>query len=262
MDSVKRIFKFGKDENGNNATEANVDMKYVVGGKGANLAEMANLGLPVPPGFSISCQTCMEYANGGNTWPEGVLDEIHEYKLDLERRVGKKLGDTEDPLLVSVRSGAPMSMPGMMDTVLNLGLNDESVKGLIKQTDNPRFAWDSYRRFIQMFSNVVMGTDGDLYEDAIKAMKERRGVASDTDLTAEDLEELVAEFKEIFSENVSADEHPDLVIDGKVTFPQDTSVQLQKAIEAVFGSWNNPRAVLYRKQNKIDDDLAPPSTCR
>ncbi len=255
MDSVKRIFKFGKDENGNNATEANVDMKYVVGGKGANLAEMANLGLPVPPGFSISCQTCMEYANGGNTWPEGVLDEIHEYKLDLERRVGKKLGDTEDPLLVSVRSGAPMSMPGMMDTVLNLGLNDESVKGLIKQTDNPRFAWDSYRRFIQMFSNVVMGTDGDLYEDAIKAMKERRGVASDTDLTAEDLEELVAEFKEIFSQNVSADEHPDLVIDGKVTFPQDTSVQLQKAIEAVFGSWNNPRAVLYRKQNKIDDDL-------
>ena len=156
-EAVKRVYAFGKDANGNNVTEGNTEMKWVLGGKGANLAEMANIGLPVPPGFTITCQTCMEYANAGNVWPEGALDTIAEYRADLEERMGKRLGDAEDPLLVSVRSGAPFSMPGMMDTVLNLGLNDESINGLIKQTDNPRFAWDSYRRFIQMFSNVVMG---------------------------------------------------------------------------------------------------------
>ena len=254
-EEVKRVFAFGKDANGNNVTEGNTSMKFVLGGKGANLAEMANIGLPVPPGFTISCQTCMEYANAGNVWPEGALDTIHEYRVDLEERMGKKIGDAEDPLLVSVRSGAPMSMPGMMDTVLNLGLNDESINGLIKQTENPRFAWDSYRRFIQMFSNVVMGLDGDLFENAITAMKNARGVKSDTDLSAEDLQELVAEFKQIFSENVPAADYPDLVVDGVVVFPQDPMVQLRLAIEAVFGSWNNPRAVLYRKQNKIADDL-------
>ena len=252
---VKRVYAFGKDAQGNNVTEGNTTMKATLGGKGANLAEMANIGLPVPPGFTISCQTCMEYANAGNVWPEGVLDTIHEYRLDLENRIGKKIGDAEDPLLVSVRSGAPMSMPGMMDTVLNLGLNDESINGLIKQTENPRFAWDSYRRFIQMFSNVVMGLDGDLFENAINAMKAVRGVKSDTDLTAEDLQELVAEFKGIFTENVSGEEYPALVVDGSVQFPQDPMVQLKLAIEAVFGSWNNPRAVLYRKKNKISDDL-------
>ena len=203
-DEVKRVYAFGKDAHGKNVTEGNTDMKAVLGGKGANLAEMANIGLPVPPGFTITCQTCMEYANAGNTWPAGALDTIHEYRLDLEERMGKRIGDVEDPLLVSVRSGAPMSMPGMMDTVLNLGLNDQSINGLIKQTDNPRFAWDSYRRFIQMFSNVVMGLDGDLFENAITAMKDKRGVESDTDLTAEDLQELVDVFKGIFSENVSA----------------------------------------------------------
>lgn len=254
-DQVKRVYAFGKDANGNNVTEGNTDMKAILGGKGANLAEMANIGLPVPPGFTISCQTCMEYANADNTWPEGVLDTIEEYRLDLENRIGKKIGDAEDPLLVSVRSGAPMSMPGMMDTVLNLGLNDQSINGLIKQTENPRFAWDSYRRFIQMFSNVVMGLDGDLFENAINVMKQDRGVDEDTELSAEDLQELVGEFKQIFSENVSAEEYPALVIDGVVEFPQDPDVQLQLAIEAVFGSWNNPRAILYRKQNKISDDL-------
>ncbi|MDO4401111.1 MAG: pyruvate, phosphate dikinase, partial [Coriobacteriia bacterium] len=254
-EKIKRVYKFGKDENGVNVTEGNAEMKYIIGGKGANLAEMANIGLPVPQGFTITCQTCMEYANAGNKWPHGALRSIAAYVEDLERRMGKKLGDNEDPLLVSVRSGAPMSMPGMMDTVLNLGLNDISVQGLIKQTENPRFAWDSYRRFIQMFSNVVMGTDGDLYEHAISAKKEEKGVASDTDLTAEDLEDLVGTFKEIFSANVDAEEHPTLVIDGKVVFPQDPYVQLKLAIEAVFGSWNNPRATLYRKQNKIADDL-------
>ncbi|WP_139653206.1 pyruvate, phosphate dikinase [Raoultibacter phocaeensis] len=254
-EEVKRVYAFGKDAQGNNVTEGNTNMKAVLGGKGANLAEMANIGLPVPPGFTISCQTCMEYANADNTWPEGALDTIEEYREDLETRMGKKIGDAEDPLLVSVRSGAPMSMPGMMDTVLNLGLNDESINGLIKQTDNPRFAWDSYRRFIQMFSGVVMGLDGDLFENAITAMKNARGVKSDTDLTAEDLQELVSEFKQIFSDNVDVAEYPSLVSDGKASFPQDPDVQLRLAIEAVFGSWNNPRATLYRKQNKIADDL-------
>ena len=254
-EEVKRVYAFGKDAEGNNVTEGNTSMKAILGGKGANLAEMANIGLPVPPGFTITCQTCMEYASAGNAWPEGALDTIQAYREDLERRMGKKIGDADDPLLVSVRSGAPMSMPGMMDTVLNLGLNDQSINGLIKQTDNPRFAWDSYRRFIQMFSNVVMGLDGDLFENAITAMKNVRGAASDTDLTSEDLQELVAEFKQIFSENVSAEAHPSLVVDGIVQFPQDPMVQLRLAIEAVFGSWNNPRATLYRKQNKIADDL-------
>lgn len=252
---VKRVYAFGKDAEGNNVTEGNKDMKYILGGKGAKLAEMAVIGLPVPPGFTITCQTCMEYANADNTWPEGALDEIEQYRLDLERRIGKKIGDAEDPLLVSVRSGAPMSMPGMMDTVLNLGLNDQSINGLIKHTDNPRFSWDSYRRFIQMFSNVVMGLDGDLFENAINAKKIVRGVKSDADLTAEDMQELVEEFKAIFSENVSAEEYPSLVADGKVSFPQNPDTQLRLAIEAVFGSWNNPRATLYRKQNKIADDL-------
>ena len=254
-EAVKRVYAFGKDANGNNVTEGNTEMKWVLGGKGANLAEMANIGLPVPPGFTITCQTCMEYANAGNVWPEGALDTIAEYRADLEERMGKRLGDAEDPLLVSVRSGAPFSMPGMMDTVLNLGLNDESINGLIKQTDNPRFAWDSYRRFIQMFSNVVMGLDGDLFENAIVAMKNDRGVASDTDLTAEDLQELVDEFKAIFAENVDGEAYPSLVVDGEVAIPQDPMVQLQLAIEAVFGSWNNPRAVLYRQKEKIADDL-------
>ena len=254
-EAVKRVYAFGKDANGNNVTEGNTDMKWILGGKGANLAEMANIGLPVPPGFTITCQTCMEYANADNVWPEGALDTIAEYRADLEERMGKRLGDAEDPLLVSVRSGAPFSMPGMMDTVLNLGLNDASIQGLIKQTENPRFAWDSYRRFIQMFSNVVMGLDGDLFENAIVAMKNDRNVASDTDLTAEDLQELVGEFKTIFADNVDGEAYPTLVVDGAVQFPQDPMMQLQLAIEAVFGSWNNPRAVLYRKKNKIADDL-------
>ena len=252
---VKRVYAFGRDAEGNNVTEGNTSMKAVLGGKGANLAEMANIGLPVPPGFTITCQTCMEYAGAGNTWPEGALDEIEQYRADLENRLGKKIGDTNDPLLVSVRSGAPISMPGMMDTVLNLGLNDDSINGLIAQTENPRFAWDSYRRFIQMFSSVVMGLEGDLFENAITAMKNIRGVRSDTDLTAEDLQELVDQFKQIFAEHVKAADYPDLMVDGAVQFPQDPSLQLKLAIEAVFGSWNNPRAVLYRKQNKIDDTM-------
>ena len=256
VSDVQRIYKFGKDAQGVNVTEGSAKDNYILGGKGANLAEMAKIGLPVPPGFTITCQTCMEYANAGNVWPEGVLDLIEQARLDLEERAGKKLGDPKDPLLVSVRSGAPFSMPGMMDTVLNLGMNDLSVQGLIDQTQNPRFAWDSYRRFIQMFSDVVMGVDADNFENAITARKIAAGVRNDCDLTTEDLKALVDEFKGIFTSNVSAEDHPELVgASGAVEFPQDPSVQLLLAIQAVFGSWNNSRAILYRKQNKISDDL-------
>ena len=255
MSTQQRVFRFGVDEHGNDVTEGSASMNFMLGGKGANLAEMARIGLPVPPGFTITCQTCVEYSGAGNVWPEGALDDIAVAEADLERRMGKHLGDAEDPLLVSVRSGAPFSMPGMMDTVLNLGLNDESVQGLIKQTGNPRFAWDSYRRFIQMFSNVVLGVDSDLFENAITQKKIIAGVRSDSELSAEDLEELVAEFKEIFSSNVLGDMHPELLVDGKVCFPSDPSLQLRLAIQAVFGSWMNERAILYRKQHAISDDL-------
>ena len=254
-EKIKRVYAFGHDADGNNVTEGDKSMNYILGGKGANLAEMANIGLPVPPGFTITCQTCVEYSSANNTFPEGAVEEIERYRIDLENRMGKKIGDDKDPLLVSVRSGAPFSMPGMMDTVLNLGLNDVSVHGLIEQTQNERFAWDSYRRFVQMFSNVCMGIDGDLFEKAINAAKEKRGVKLDTELDANDLKELVEVFKGIFSENVSADEYPQLVVDGKVQFPQDPSIQLMLAIEAVFGSWMNERAIIYREQNKIPDDL-------
>jgi pyruvate,orthophosphate dikinase len=251
----QRVYAFGKDAEGNNVTEGNKDMKAILGGKGANLAEMAQVGLPVPPGFTISCQTCMDYYHQGNQFPEGAFDEIQRYRLDLEKRTGKRIGDASDPLLVSVRSGAPFSMPGMMDTVLNLGLNDQSIQGLIAQTDNPRFAWDSYRRFIQMFSKVVMDVDGDLFENAITARKITRGVKGDNELSAADLEALVEEFKAIFASNVSAEAYPELVVDGAVQFPQDPDTQLKYAIQAVFGSWMNSRAQLYRRQNKISDDL-------
>ncbi|MDR3308068.1 MAG: pyruvate, phosphate dikinase, partial [Coriobacteriales bacterium] len=253
--TTQRVFAFGKDAQGKNVTEGNKDMKGILGGKGANLAEMAAIGLPVPPGFTISCATCMDYSRADNQFPEGVLDEIQRYRLDLEERMGKRIGDAADPLLVSVRSGAPFSMPGMMDTVLNLGLNDQSISGLIAQTDNPRFAWDSYRRFIQMFSKVVMDVDGDLFENAITAKKITRGVKGDNELRSEDLEALVIEFKAVFSQNVSAAAYPELVVNGAVQFPQDPDTQLNLAIRAVFGSWMNDRAKLYRKQNKISDDL-------
>jgi len=255
VSDLKRVFAFGKDAGGKNITEGNKDMKGILGGKGAGLAEMASIGLPVPPGFTISCQTCVEYYQNNNQFPDGALDEIQRYRIDLEQRIGKRIGDASDPLLVSVRSGAPFSMPGMMDTVLNLGLNDQSVQGLIKQTANSRFAWDSYRRFVQMFSKVVMNVEGDLFENAITAKKIARGVSGDNDLSAEDMEALVSEFKQIFAEHVSATEYPELVDGGKVQFPQDPDLQLNLAIRAVFGSWMNERAQIYRRQNKIADDL-------
>lgn len=256
MSDCKRVYRFGTDAQGTCVTEGDKSMNFVLGGKGANLAEMSRIGLPVPGGFTITCQTCVEYSGAGNVWPEGALDEIVAAEADLEARCGKKLGDARDPLLVSVRSGAPFSMPGMMDTVLNLGLNDDSVQGLIAQTQNPRFAWDSYRRFIQMFSNVVMGVDADLFENALTQARLVAGVRVDSELSAEDLQELVDTFKSIFSENVEAALYPELeVAEGKPVFPHDPELQLRLAIQAVFGSWMNERACIYRKQHGISDDL-------
>lgn len=256
MSDCKRVYRFGTDAQGTCVTEGDKSMNFVLGGKGANLAEMSRIGLPVPGGFTITCQTCVEYSGAGNVWPAGALDEIVAAEADLEARCGKKLGDANDPLLVSVRSGAPFSMPGMMDTVLNLGLNDDSVLGLIAQTQNPRFAWDSYRRFIQMFSNVVMGVDADLFENALTQARLVAGVRVDSELSAEDLQELVETFKGIFSANVEAALYPELeVADGKPVFPHDPELQLRLAIQAVFGSWMNERACIYRKQHGISDEL-------
>jgi len=222
LSDVKRVYAFGAGH-----TEGNKGMKFQLGGKGANLAEMANMGLPVPPGFTITCQACMEYYNATPpAFPAGLADEIAEHIAALEAKMGKRLGDDNDPLLVSVRSGSPFSMPGMMDTVLNLGLNDTSIQGLISQTGNERFAWDSYRRFVQMFSKVVLDVEGDLFENAITKMKLDRGAASDTDLSAEDLRELVGIFKAIVAEHVSAADFPELSGNGSVEFPQDVDAQL------------------------------------
>ena len=256
MSDVKRVYAFGKNRDGSNDTEGNRDMKFILGGKGANLAEMALLGLPVPPGFTITCQACMEYYNSNPpAFPPGLAEEIAANLATLEDKMGKRLGDPADPLLVSVRSGSPFSMPGMMDTVLNLGLNDTSIVGLIAQTGNERFAWDSYRRFIQMFSKVVLDVDGDLFENAMTAKKRERDVGSDTDLSAEDLKDLVATFKDIVARAVSAEEYPELAVDGRVAFPQEVATQLDLAISAVFRSWMNRRAIDYRKMEKIADDL-------
>ena len=256
MAETKRVYGFGKDASGVNTTEGNKDMKFILGGKGANLAEMANMGLPVPPGYTITCQACMEYYDKDPAaYPEGLEEEIAVYTADLEKKMGKKLGDVHDPLLVSVRSGSPFSMPGMMDTVLNLGLNDESVLGLIEQTGDECFAWDSYRRFIQMFSKVVLDVEGDVFENALTLKKRARGVENDNELLATDLKELVDEFKDIVAKEVSAKDYPELVADGKVAFPQDVNRQLHQSIEAVFRSWNNRRARDYRAMEKIPDDL-------
>jgi pyruvate, orthophosphate dikinase len=223
-------------------SEGDASQKYLLGGKGANLAEMTNLGLPVPPGFTITTEACNAYSKEGS-FPEGLLDEVAEHRKHLEETMGRQLGDLRDPLLVSVRSGAAFSMPGMMDTVLNVGLNDDSVNGLVAQTNDERFAWDSYRRLVQMFGKTVMGVDGDLFEDALEAAKEKKGVENDVDLDAGDLKKLVKTFRSIIKK------------DTKKEFPQDPTDQLHDAIEAVFKSWNNKRAQDYRRRNKIPDDL-------
>jgi pyruvate,orthophosphate dikinase len=223
--------------------EGSKEQKYLLGGKGANLAEMTNLGLPVPPGFTISTEACKAYMAADDAIPAGLMDEVADALVALEATMGKQLGDAADPLLVSVRSGAPFSMPGMMDTVLNLGLNDVSVGGLAKQTDNARFAWDSYRRFVQMFGKIVLDIDGEKFEHALSVLRDERGVETDPELSAADLEGLVGRFKAIvFAEK-------------GVEFPQDPKEQLGLAIEAVFRSWNGERARIYRRMEKIPDDL-------
>lgn len=224
-------------------SEGAATQKFLLGGKGANLAEMTNLGLPVPPGFTLTTEACNAYRASGGRWPEGLLDEVAEHLKSLEETMDRSLGDRRDPLLVSVRSGAPFSMPGMMDTVLNVGLNDDSVGGLAEQTSSARFAWDSYRRLIQMFGKTVLDVDGDMFEDAISAMKERRRVTSDVDLDSEDLQALLETFKQIVRAHAGR------------SFPQEPTEQLHLAIEAVFGSWDNKRARDYRRRNKISDDL-------
>ncbi len=223
--------------------EGSKEQKYLLGGKGANLAEMTNLGLPVPPGFTITTDACNAYMAGGDVLPDGLMDEVATALSALEQKMGKTLGDEVDPLLVSVRSGAPFSMPGMMDTVLNLGLNDVSVGGLAKQTDNERFAFDSYRRFVQMFGKIVLDVDGDLFEEALEELRKEQGVETDPELDADALRGLVETFKGIVAEQAG------------ITFPQDPREQLRLAIEAVFRSWNGERARLYRKMERIPDDL-------
>ncbi|MEW6244306.1 MAG: pyruvate, phosphate dikinase [Bacillota bacterium] len=228
MDSKRYLFLF---------EEGRADMRGLLGGKGANLAEMTRLGLPVPPGFTISTEACNDYYEKGGVLPEGLIDAVLSCIRVLEKKTGRTFGGRGSPLLVSVRSGAAISMPGMMDTILNLGLNDDTVEGLARETGDPRFAYDCYRRLIQMFGNVVLGVVHDVYERALSRMREKHSVTSDHMLGLDALKELIGEYKAL------------------TRFPQDPLVQLEQAITAVFRSWNNPRAQLYRKINKIRDDL-------
>ncbi|WP_294474621.1 PEP/pyruvate-binding domain-containing protein, partial [uncultured Intestinimonas sp.] len=223
-------------------SEGNGSMRELLGGKGANLAEMSNLGMPVPQGFTVTTEACTQYYNDGRTIAPEIEAEIMEHLAKLEEKTGKKFGDTANPLLVSVRSGARASMPGMMDTILNLGLNDVSVEGFAAKTDNPRFAYDSYRRFIQMFSDVVMELSKKRFEEIIDDLKAKKGVKDDVDLDAGDMKELVKRFKEFYKAEKGEE------------FPQDPKVQLMEAVKAVFRSWDNPRANVYRRMNEIPYD--------
>ncbi|NLM14057.1 MAG: pyruvate, phosphate dikinase [Epulopiscium sp.] len=220
-------------------SEGDASMREILGGKGANLAEMTKLGLPIPQGFTVSTEACNEYYENDQKISDDIVKQIEEALAKLEEISGKKFGDIENPLLVSVRSGARASMPGMMDTILNLGLTDQAVEGFAKATDNPRFAYDSYRRFIQMFSDVVMGISKSKFERVLDEIKEEKGAQYDTDLTAEDMKHVVAKFKELYRQEKGED------------FPQDPKKQLMEAVTAVFRSWNNPRAIVYRRMNDI-----------
>ncbi len=241
---MKYVYFFG-----NGDADGSEDMRAELGGKGANLAQMAKkpLSLPVPPGFTISTDVCQAYYKLGRKYPETLAAEVEKYLSKLEKSVGKKLGDEKDPLLVSVRSGAAISMPGMMDTILNLGLNDKSVLGLANKTQNPRFAWDAYRRFIQMYGDVAMGVDHDKFEEIIDEVKSHRGIKQDTELTTEELQEIVSKYKAMYKA-ASTDRKP-----AGQEFPQDPKKQMWGAIGAVFGSWMNPRAIKYRELNNIKE---------
>jgi len=232
--SDKYVYFFSKD-----FSEGKKEMKDLLGGKGANLAEMSNLKLPIPPGFTITTEVCDLYYKNDKNYPEGLEQEVENNLRRLEELMGKKLGDSDDPLLVSVRSGAAVSMPGMMDTVLNLGLNDRSAEGLAKRTGNDRFAYDSYRRFIQMFGNVVLEIEHENFEEVLERVKKEKGVTGDLDLDADDLKTVVAGYKKLVKEKTGEE------------FPQAPIAQLWKSINAVFGSWNNPRANKYRELNNI-----------
>ena len=223
-------------------TEGNKDLKDLLGGKGANLAEMTNLGLPVPPGFIITTEACRQYLVEG-TVPDSLDAEVSEHLRQLEEKMGRHLGDADDPLLVSVRSGGKFSMPGMMDTVLNIGLSDESVHGLAKQAGSERFAWDAYRRLIQMFGKTVLGIEGDAFEHVLDQAKQARGTSNDLDLDAGDLRGIVETYKQIVKDQAGRD------------FPQDPREQMDLAVKAVFSSWNADRAILYRRQERIPADL-------
>ena len=220
-------------------TEGNAKMRELLGGKGANLAEMTNIGLPVPQGFTITTEACTQYYEDGRRINDEIQAQIMEYISKMEEITGKKFGDKENPLLVSVRSGARASMPGMMDTILNLGLNEDVVRVIAEKSNNPRWAWDCYRRFIQMFSDVVMEVGKKYFEKLIDAMKEKKGVTFDTELTAEDLHELAEQFKAEYKNQLGKD------------FPSDPKEQLFEAIKAVFRSWDNPRANIYRMDHDI-----------
>ncbi len=220
--------------------EGNADMRNLLGGKGANLAEMTNAGLPVPPGMTITTETCMEYIDNGNEMPAGLMDDVKTAMANIERETDKRFGDASNPLLVSVRSGARLSMPGMMETILNLGLNDETIKGILELTQNERFAYDSYRRFLTMFGSVALHIDRQLFEKELDKVKEQEGAKSDAEVSAEGFKKLIPVYKNIIKEQAGMD------------FPQDPYAQLQLAIEAVFKSWNIPRAVAYRNHYKID----------
>ncbi len=231
---AKYVYLFGEGQ-----ADGDNTMRELLGGKGMNLAEMTSIGLPVPPGFTMTTEVCKAFYANDRQYPAAVRQQVTDALQLLEKRMGKGFGDVANPLLVSVRSGAPASMPGMMDTVLNLGLNDQTIQGVIKQSNDPRFAYDSYRRFIQMYANVVMGMDGEILEHLLDQKKQQRGVALDTQLSADDLKQLVADFKASCKQTLNQD------------FPEDPLEQLWGAISAVFGSWMNPRAVTYRKLNGI-----------
>jgi pyruvate,orthophosphate dikinase len=235
--AVKYAYFFGAQQ-----TEGGGDLRELLGGKGANLAEMTAIGLPVPPGFTLTTELCTEFYRNNRRYPDGTREQVAEHLARLEQAMDKRFGDADNPLLLSVRSGSRVSMPGMMDTVLNLGLNDVTVQGLIAQSGDARFAYDSYRRFIQMYANVVMGMEGEVLEDILEHMKEVRGVTLDTELTADDLRQLVTMFRNKVKETLDRE------------FPDDPTEQLWGAINAVFGSWMNPRAVTYRKLNSIPSD--------
>ena len=219
--------------------EGDASMRELLGGKGANLAEMTKIGLPVPQGFTVSTEACTQYYEDGRKINDDIQAEIMENIVKMEEITGKKFGDLENPLLVSVRSGARASMPGMMDTILNLGLNEEVVNVMAEKSNNPRWAWDCYRRFIQMYSDVVMEVGKKYFEELIDKMKEDRGVTQDTELTADDLKELAEQFKAEYKAKIGSD------------FPTDPKEQLMGAVQAVFRSWDNPRANVYRRDNDI-----------